>query len=110
MPSLKVYLDKECTQEIFGDTIDSGEWDLEKGAEIKVYLKNTSSILMAKCIKSTHSDPRTTLTMPEQIRPGEVAEVRVGIPPFELRNDEDEEQYFVDLFEQLSGEWKWMRV
>ena len=109
MPQLKIYLDKELTQEIHGDTVDAGEWDLERGTEIKLYLKNASIFLTASFIEKSSSDPRVILSMPDQILPEQTVEAILRIPPTTLGDNEDEQTYFADLFNQISASVKWTR-
>lgn len=110
MKHLEYYLDKECTKTIQGDTFDFGEWDIALGAEFIVYVKNPNSYAKAILHDVKHSDPRTIIDLPDEINKGEVKLIKVKLLPVDFENEENEREYFADLFDQITGGVKWVTV
>lgn len=92
------------------DVIDFGEWDIERGGDFTIYVKNPNSYAKASIEAIENSDKRVQISFPSEIKPNEVAEIHIKLPAIQFESEEEERDFFRDVVDRLHIKTKWRTV
>jgi hypothetical protein len=109
MLPLELSLDRAGTKKLEHDTIDFGEWDVALGGEFFLYIRNNNDYAKAVIEEFKHSDSRVIIDFPKEVMPLTTEEIKISLPAIRFSSEEQERDYFKDVFDQLSGKVKWKR-
>ena len=88
-------------------SLDLGEWDISVGLEKTIYLTNQNTYARADLKGLTNYDSRLKIDLPDEIGPAKTVPVKVRIAAKEFDDPLEEEQYFNDILDKLSGKVVW---
>ena len=92
---------------IIGKAVNLGEWDISVGMEKSIYIHNPNKYAKADLTKLKNKDSRVRINLPDEIHPGQTAEVLLSIEGQVFKDDTEEEEYFTNVLDQLSGKVVW---
>ena len=106
MKPLEIKLTK-YGETIRGAAVNLGEWDISVGMEKSIFIKNPNRYAKADLTKLKNKDSRVSINLPDEIAPEQTAEVILSIEGQVFEDEIDEEQYFTNVLDQLSGKVVW---
>ena len=109
MKELQLSFDREGKQRILSDTINFGDWDIALGGEFTFYIHNPNDYAKAVIKDFTHSDKRVIIVFPGEVGPLQTEPIKITLPSIVFETEEQERDYFKDVFDQLVGEVRWKR-
>jgi len=92
---------------IIGKAVNLGEWDISVGMEKSIYIHNPNKYAKADLTKLKNKDSRVRINLPDEIQAGQTAEVLLSIEGQVFKDDTEEEEYFTNVLDQLSGKVVW---
>ena len=84
-------------------SLDLGDWDITIGLNKTVYLTNQNLYAKADLKGLKNNDDRLKIALPDEIGPGKTIEVSIRIAAKEFDDDIEEEHYFKNILDNLSG-------
>ena len=88
-------------------SLDLGEWDISIGLEKTIYITNPNKYAKADLKALKNKDSRLSVNLPDEILPEETREVLLKIEGQVFESEVDEEKYFTNILDQLSGKVIW---
>ena len=88
-------------------SLDLGDWDITVGLNRTVYMTNPNTYAKADLKGLKNSDNRLKINLPDEIGPGKTIEVGIKIAGKEFDEDIEEEHYFKNILDKLSGRVVW---
>ena len=106
---------KELTASLTRDgvsskALDFGDWDISVGMDKTFFLKNPNSYAKADTTGIKNADKRLNIEMPDEIGPGKTVAVRVRIGAVAFDDPIEEELYFKDILDKISGRVVWRSI
>lgn len=90
-----------------GSAVNFGKWDISKGLKTTIYLHNPNSYVKANLKNLKNKDARVMLSLPDEVMPGATEPVDISISPMKFDSDKDEEAFFNDVLDSISGKIIW---
>ena len=87
--------------------LDLGDWDISVGMDTIIYLTNPNKHARADLRGIKNSDVRLNIDLPDEIGTDRTVPVRVRIAKKDFDDDVEEERYFKDVLDKLSGKVVW---
>ena len=84
-----------------------GEWDISLGMDKTFYLTNSNTYAKADLTGLKNADKRLTIDMPDEIGADMTIPIRIKIAGVTFSDDIEEEEYFKDILDKLSGRVVW---
>ena len=106
MKNLEAMLSQDSGK-IEGSAINFGKWDIALGMNRTIWLRNPNTYVKANLRHLRHKDSRLNISLPDEILPGETAAVDIRIPPMTFSDDKEEEAFFNDVLDSISGKIIW---
>ena len=92
---------------ISSKSLDLGEWDISIGMEKTIYLTNPNKYAKADLSGLKNKDARLTIDLPSEIGPSKTVPVRIRIAAKQFDDPIQEEKYFKNILDELSGRVVW---
>ncbi len=92
---------------IIGKAVNLGEWDISVGMSKSIYIHNPNRFAKADLTKLKNKDSRVSINLPDEIQPEQTIEAILSIEGQVFKDDKDEEIYFTNVLDQLSGKVVW---
>ncbi len=108
MRDLEVYLIKDG-QKLQGHTVDLGEWDISQGYSKTLHLRNPNPHAKAILQSLKNEDPRVDIRGSKEIPPLGKGVIQITIQAHEYQGEAEEQVFFTDLIDALTGKIKWVR-
>ena len=89
------------------DSLDLGEWDISLGMEKTIFIRNPNTYARADLRGIKNSDERLNVYLPDYINADTTVPVKVRIPGKMFADAIEEEIYFKDIMDKLSGRIIW---
>ncbi len=87
--------------------MDFGEWDISMGMEKTFYLTNSNKYAKGDLTGLKNADKRLIVDVPDEIGADMTIPVRIRIAAVAFDDDLQEEEYFKDILDKLSGRVVW---
>ncbi len=87
--------------------LDLGEWDISVGLETTMYLTNPNKHARADLRGLRNYDARLKIDLPDEIGPTKTIPVKIRIAAKVFESVEEEEEFFNDILDKLSGKVIW---
>lgn len=87
--------------------LDLGEWDISIGMEKTIYLTNENKYARADLKGITNRDSRLKIELPDEIGPDKTIPVMIKIAAKDFDDPIEEEIFFKDILDKLSGRVVW---
>ena len=92
---------------IIGKAVNLGEWDISVGMSKSIYIHNPNRFAKADLTKLKNKDSRVSINLPDEIQPEQTVEAILSIEGQVFKDDTEEETYFTNVLDQLSGKVVW---
>lgn len=102
MKDLQVMLSRQSGV-VQGSAVNLGKWDVSDGIQKTVYLHNPNSYVKANLRNLKNKDARVHMSIPDEVMPGETEPVDINISPMKFNDDREEEAFFNDVLDSISG-------
>jgi len=87
--------------------INLGDWDIAEGMDKTLYLHNPNTYARGDLTGLKNADKRLQIDLPDEIGPSAMVPVRIRIAAVDFDDAVQEEVFFKDILDKLSGRVVW---